>query len=612
MSNDQDHINSLQWKANTTRDNEFTKKITTDLSYTGNAPNHTLGVEQELKRFAMREYLKKRDNQILIGVDDNVVEDELIEDDLLLTNAVTENKVQDAIDKTRYLKETKSYITINSAARQLPPSLTSAFSNSDISGPTEPTLYSTGQIPVDSYTFYPFSNINGKDSIDFVRNQITQRNRSSFSLFDFTDPTSPVIIRAQQLATFMSDTFNVFFPVNPPNQPYGSTYSSEQLANELQYQANLLLSQQMGNSFNGVFMDPLGNPFYRITGQINPVVNQDLVEMTLSVPPNFKFIWYFIVSMVDINTAPPLSTFDSTENSQINELYFPYPNNYVIPIGTSYNNVKSLRIVSSEIPNTDTIINLTNNHISFSVKKDGEFLTMLNGQKKWDYYIAPGNYTVTELATEMEMQINNMIVGETNPSNSNVFTISANNIKGTFEIYVHSPYTFNWLFVVNKVIGWRNLYKMLGFRNPAPIDFSQQVTIFSNIVSVNTGNSFQLAPYAAFNLRNSSIIWMVLNQYGLIFDTFSGNQYFAKFTTDKSKPDSITYNAFTDTAFVFENAVLPSLTYVEVSFFDELGNPANFNNIDNSFTLEIVHHVDLLMGSYYSSQRGVGDKTSYI
>ena len=64
------------------RNTKYTTKITQD--------SNLLGVQNELKRFALNQYLDKRDQNVLIGTSDTVADDDEPIDDLLLTNAVTE------------------------------------------------------------------------------------------------------------------------------------------------------------------------------------------------------------------------------------------------------------------------------------------------------------------------------------------------------------------------------------------------------------------------------------------------------------------------------------------------------------------------------------------
>src|SRR5687768_15539486 len=85
--------------------------------------NQTLGVEQELRRFALNEYLGRQNNLNInvIGANDVNSNEETQDDDLLTTNPVLseafDNTDQDILGKNRYSKKITSYINIHSGAR---------------------------------------------------------------------------------------------------------------------------------------------------------------------------------------------------------------------------------------------------------------------------------------------------------------------------------------------------------------------------------------------------------------------------------------------------------------------------------------------------------------
>src|SRR5437899_11126950 len=96
-----DTKSKFKFDANIIMPNQFSEKVNTELSKVSNQPSQTLGVENELRRFAMNEYLRKHDTKAIVGTEDIAIDEEQLEThDLLLTNAVTENTVQDEIDKT--------------------------------------------------------------------------------------------------------------------------------------------------------------------------------------------------------------------------------------------------------------------------------------------------------------------------------------------------------------------------------------------------------------------------------------------------------------------------------------------------------------------------------
>lgn len=417
-------------------DNEFTKRINP------NQPrlhHSTLGVESELRRHAMNEYLQRNENKAVIGADDPDRDDpDLGLDDLLLTNAITEDEVQDKIDKTRYLKETKSWVSIHSGGRQ-----------------------------------------------------VTERE--------------------------------------------------------------ILLDKNCSLGLNGAMQ-------------------------------------------------PVVKTMGKTS-------CYATPNSYLIDCGKCYNNVKSVRLISSEIPNTATVIDTRNNQLSFQIRS-GSLQVLTSGMSQiWDYTIPVGNYTVKELSKEMETGINQFIDMETNGVHKDVFKIEVDINKNIFEIMTNGGYTFIWEFITSDLISGRNLHEMLGFPTNSKEKYS---TGFNNLIRLPGDQLGQLVPFKPINLNSCRYIWMKLKGLDHIFDGLTCDTYFAKFNFKEVLPNQYAYDTFTPSAKIFEDQVLTRLNEFEISFFDDLGNPHNFNGVDHSFTLEIVHHRDRFMGSNYDSRRGINDKTSYL
>lgn len=169
-----------------TQANQFTTPIT--------PPESTMGVDRQFQRFAQFEYLASRDPRTLVGTDYNVPDpsQNIPEDQLLLTNAVTENTTQDNIDKTRYLKEIKSYVTINSAARNQSLISVSPITSFDNKVGLSPSgyymsLFSSGEQYDTMMYFAPYKAKYRSDEDVYV--EITcHNNRYRFRLQDVTNP----------------------------------------------------------------------------------------------------------------------------------------------------------------------------------------------------------------------------------------------------------------------------------------------------------------------------------------------------------------------------------------------------------------------------------------
>lgn len=578
--------------------------------------DQTLGVEEDLRKFAMNEYLRRNDHKNVIGSNDlQVEEDDLPIDDILATNGIDESNDKPIEENSdlRYSKEVRSYLNVSSSARsnQIPLQI-----NTDISavqGFLGGSLMSSDGIYSQFNQFAPFMQNDGKIIITSNNNHMT------FSIREVTESNMP-----RQIVNALSNpVWDIFINLG--------AYEPIQLAETLQKVANNMVYRETGLS-----------DLFSIEAYIDNIINTDRVTIIIRVKPPYQFVWTFYD-----NSVPTLDQLSSAQQGLLTlhdsfapqssvayknlampntaSEYYPNPNHYVLQLHKSYTNVKSIRIIASEIPNTETIINMENNHISFAIRDKtrpnpsienpfSQHVLKKDGNIYWNLYIAPGDYTVSELAKEIELSINNMIFGEANLSN--VFSITADLKKGIFEIAVTNPYSFIWNFNSKDKLAGRNLYKMLGFASPMGLYPGHYMTNFNNLITINTGTSSQpiyvQIPHGRFNLKKLNIIWLKLNNYETIYDTFTQKYYFTKFTVDQNNENPVEIDSYTETQAVFENNPIPLLNSLEVSFYDEAGNPYNFNNIDHSFTLEIVHNLDRLSNTDYNSYRGVNNQTNKL
>lgn len=576
------------------QNNKYTKKFVPTID--------TLGVERELRRFAMNEYLKKKDDTILIGTNDGVVDEDTPTDDLLLTNAVTENTVQDELDKTRYLKETKSYVTIHSAARN-----TTA---TDITTETGETLFSTGSTYTITYPFAPYPVVvdsNGDPIVVDENYFVALSSRNNHIQFKLQDWTNENAVQ-QVLTPEFTETFDVYLP------SVGEMLSLDQLQVSLEANLNLVASKgsPLDNSSDK-------NHMYVVEVVHYDTINPDLASVNIKCQSNFRFTMTFF-SFGDIETPPVAEPIDASDAAFVVQnpiAVFPLPNSYALDLNKTYIFVKAIRVVSSEIPNTDTIINTNNNHITFQLidkslppkddDPEAQNIKTKSGSINWEIYIPYGNYTLIQLLDQIETQINNMLLGEVELTN--IFSMSGSDVTGVVEINVIDPYVFKWDFNAMVNLQWRNLHSMLGFKDSKMTLYS---TKFTNTITKNMGTYTITCPYKAIMLKKSNIIWLQLNNYETVYDTYTKNSYFCRFNLDNVNDNQFAYDTFTPNVHVFVDSPLPVLGMVDVRLYDELGMPYNFNGIDHSFTLELTHHIDRLMGTDYSSKRGVNDKSSYI
>jgi hypothetical protein len=72
------------------------------------------------------------------------------------------------------------------------------------------------------------------------------------------------------------------------------------------------------------------------------------------------------------------------------------------------------------------------------------------------------------------------------------------------------------------------------------------------------------------------------------------------------------FNTFLSNAKVYEETPLATLNEIEFQIRNNDGTIYNFNDIDYSFSLEIVEYIDILEESSFSSRRGVVDISSKV
>lgn len=549
--------------------------------------NVGIGVNEELHRLATN----NPSNPVGVGVNGDI-ETLVPEDEMFLSNEIHEDKDNDNIDKQRYYKEVKAYVNVHSGARLASPS--SLQSN-------VPSFVSTGTTYTDSYDFSPYSllTLNGQVIIIDGKKYIKIYASDNHIQFTLHNAKTPQIIE-QVYTKSGGTTFDCYLPV------VGQTLSVADLREIIETNLNLSVKQQSS-----------------ITEDIFTVIinttslQEDLANYTIFTY-NTTYT-YTMIFLTDSDTIIESTSIAADQTSYLRQVpengtnadfqyyipnVFPNPNHYALDLNKTYTLVKSIRVVSSDIPNTDTIINGSNNHITFQLIKNTEnpiHIMRKDGSINWDVYIPYGNYTLDQLIDEMLLLINTMIYDEAGIKD--MFEINANQITNVFEISVNNPYAFMWNFNGDPKYYWRNLYQMLGFKS-SKIDYF--TTLFTNIDNTTTHS-----PYRPIILKTSLVVWLQLNNYQTTYDTFTGQNYFAQFSLTGIPYGQFAHDTFLDTVQTFDDSPLPKLSTVDVRLFDEFGNPYNFSNVNHLFTLEITYYIDRLSGTDYSSRRGTSDH-SYI
>ena len=322
----------------------------------------------------------------------------------------------------------------------------------------------------------------------------------------------------------------------------------------------------------------------------------------------------------------------------------PNPEQYTILLGRKYTNVKSVRLLSVEVPNTIKVVNQFNNLIILDIrdKETGGSIPLKTGKSPFRFFLfqlTPGSYTAEQLAQHMEETANEIVKDYSVDGLTGLFSITIDTVTGKVSIKLNQPpgrdLEFHWRFwFVSDLDGdtpitqFTNLWYLLGFSLPFEINqdgtdkySTERTNLFDTGVNqlvegrVPDREEFRyIRPFRYPDLQPNKYIYMEIQGLGGINDVqnpastkFKGNDRFAKIILNVP-PGEVTHSFVGGT--LFPDA-LPSMDRLVVKWTDFAGIPVDFQLRNHSFTLEIVEYVDLLETADYSSRRGVFDKTSF-
>lgn len=486
--------------------------------------------------------------------DDDQLPD-LHEDGLLLANAYHNDIEHDKVDKSRYVKETVTYITINSANRTIVPYIDFP----------EDSLDSTGPEYQDKHIVYPYTYyIEG----DEVKVRVTNEN---FHIWiRVIDSDNGLQLRPAAESTY----YDAVIPLG--------VYRLDDLIDSLTSSFNRIFGTPttLLPSTSAPIPIPL-NPQFTIIGTVNPVVNPDRLQLEIIINDPYKFTAYWVSDTV--------------------VWYGSNANSYEIELDIAFTNVKCLRIVDCLIPRSEFIIDSTNNFISVIIY-DGQLSIAST-----TFQLTVGQYTLDNFLINFQNQLNDIVLDMI--GYANFFTITRDLVTGLLEIATSSPYKFMLTMVTlphsEPSAGYRNLYQMLGFPQEAPLI---PVKKFTNLINVN--GSLQV--YSQPNWETSKNIWININGYESIYNSLNRTYYFAQCFVNPPVPDyGGTFDLPSTTLYSFVQSPLPNLRTLKISLFDQYGNPYPFNGLEHQFTLEVTCYYDKVMGADIGSHRGIPDHTSY-
>jgi hypothetical protein len=299
---------------------------------------------------------------------------------------------------------------------------------------------------------------------------------------------------------------------------------------------------------------------------------------------------------------PILLPFSYLANGDIAErrYKYEYPSNYVLQLPKTYINVKSIRLLSMEIPNNIYNITLANNTIMLDLMKNGVRVDFGPGIYFLEFAINVGRYdNIADLL--------GIICAGLSTVSTHVFISNYVGYNGLISISMADPeYSFHIKFKPDDTLLDRySLWKMLGFRSAYEIDTNGEdkfTTLLRN--ADQTG----IRPYTFPNLFPDSYIYLCINDYSNIEEADDKNmnlKYFTKIFTIASAQDK-----FISSPIIFISTI-DKLSHLHIKFITLSGDYVDFNNQDHSFTLEIIEYLDELDNIRMNTRRGISDKKWY-
>lgn len=362
-----------------------------------------------------------------------------------------------------------------------------------------------------------------------------------------------------------------------------------------------------------------------------------------------------IITSDDLNNEHVISQNDvprpyiTNNNGDIiyREYLYRSPDNYHIDLPTSYNNVKSIRLLSSEVPNTLNPVNQYNNMIIFDLwDSDMNLNVPVDPLYPFPYYIIQiptSNYTLTSLASAIQNAINTTVETSSIYNFSNIVTVSAETESGEFKITLNQQVGHNLLFHLRfweteGITRSTDLWSLLGFSAPFEYDilgdplyttertnlydFGQN--IHANSVTTDITLFRNLKPFRFPDLQPNKYIYLVLEGDNLSQGTIPTRdivnpkytrlgitKIFAKVQLSVD-PNATAYNTYVSNPIIFEKGPLPKLESLVIRWLDYAGREVDFCQRDHSFALELSQYIDKLTVNDFSSHRGRTDESKYV
>lgn len=260
-------------------------------------------------------------------------------------------------------------------------------------------------------------------------------------------------------------------------------------------------------------------------------------------------------------TAPSITTMLSANPSSL--VSYPRPNSYKVMFPT-YFRVRRVRLLTTEMPNAQFPVRVGNNNIDWT-----------DGTGTHTAPIIPGAYTGTSLATAVATAMNLALGSPPAPP-----TYSATYNVDTGKITITAAAVFTLLVQTGpSTLAGTAAWSIIGF-DAFPV---------ANVVAVPVAGNFDATSFSVVKLNGESYIYMRVKtlQTMRTSDACDGSNVFAKIVLDVPV-GFMSFSNFVSNDLEWLNAK-DVLRELDIDFVNHDGTPYDFQNVDHSFTLELLH-----------------------
>jgi hypothetical protein len=219
-------------------------------------------------------------------------------------------------------------------------------------------------------------------------------------------------------------------------------------------------------------------------------------------------------------------------------------------------NVIMVRLLSTEVPNTEYVIHSRNNKL---------FLWDAPNLTEHAVTLSPGTYTATELANELNKQLNAALAAQFGA----IFQVAAMTMTSKMRI--------------DRVDGLQWGLRFAGKSSTAALVLGFDPDTDAVMQQDPFSGNWYTQSVTIMNLAGENFVYLCIKGMPTLITTERVNDVFAKIIYNVP-PRSIAFDSFVSNAFIVPQTL--TLSQLEVSFVRHDGYLVDFNDIDHSFSLE--------------------------